>query len=64
MERVKYTIIAPSDIHMGCLDVPPQIINIKVFWAVWLFLPDALVNSCNVQQWSAETEPVCQMIEI
>ena len=33
---------------MDCLDVLPQIRNRNVFWAVWTFLPDALVNSCNV----------------
>ena len=33
---------------MGCLDVNTQIINRKVFGAVWTFLPDALVNSFDV----------------
>ena len=33
---------------MSCLDVPPQIRNRKVFWTVWTFLPDALVNSSDV----------------
>ena len=33
---------------MSCLDVLPQIRNRNVFWAVWTFLPDALVNSFDV----------------
>ena len=33
---------------MSCLDVLLQIRNRKVFWTVWTFLPDALVNSFDV----------------